>query len=228
MPDFGQSIATQSAKAFRAALAFSRDGDGLAAELAAELATCAVDRSLLGIIGILERARAETNVAGWIRAGGLVPDLADPDGWWTADDASADSDNAAPAPAGKKVKRSKKAKLRKTMTAGGLHALVFPDAPTEPAPYQPTAAELSPTATPPVPWYTSPAHADFWTRRGVDALLEMGIALDFAMAVDFLPPTRDEIDAARAKREEKRQVDADAAVALEGENGGPVAGTRRP
>jgi hypothetical protein len=236
VPDFGQALATSSAKGYRAALSLAYDGlERMQPEIRAELGPASVvDRSLLGIVGILERARGETNVAAWIRSGGLVPDLSDPAGWWT-EESQATTTTTIGGPAAAEVeagavangpstttsrtttaataKRIKKSKLRKTLGVDALEALVSPsrpssmDAPSEeeepPPAYQPTLAELDPTAQPPVPWYASPLHAAFWTDRGIVALRSLGIPLDFGMAVDFLPPTRAEIEAGRAERAER-------------------------
>lgn len=234
VPDFGQSIATDSAKAYRAALALALEGGdeaGLEPELRADLGRFVIDQSLLGIIGILERARGEANVAAWIRAGGLVPDLDDQAGWWlneaeanvVIDDGRSSAESQAVSGDVDLPKRPvvKKSKLRKTLAIDDLKELIFQRVPTAgpvttladiqsprpppPPPYQPTPAELSPTAQPPVPWYASPMHARFWTARGVAVLEQLGIPLEFGMAVDFLPPTQAELEALRQKRERREQ-----------------------
>lgn len=215
IPDFGQSLAFDSARAYRAALAFKKHGDNMSAELAEELGAHLIDRSLLGVIGILERASAETNVASWIREGGLVPDLSDANGWWNET-----SPDSIPFPGGSKPsgKKMKKSKLRSMLSSTDLSSLIFPPNP-DPADSQPTQAQLLPTANPPIPWYSSPAHLSFWTQQGVDALLEMGIELDFSMTIDFLPPTKEEVEVNRAKRQaalEKEQAEASVAAKKEG------------
>lgn len=214
IPDFGQSLAFDSARAYRAALAFKKDGDNMSAELSEELGTYVVDRSLLGVIGILERARAESNVTSWIRKGGLVPNLSDANGWWNDTSPDSTPPSGGSKPSGKKMKKSK---LRNMLSSTELSSLIFPPTP-DTADLQPTQAQLLPTANPPIPWYASPAHLSFWIQQGVDALLEMGIELDFSMTIDFLPPTKEEVEVNRAKRQaalEKEQAEAGVAAAEE-------------
>jgi len=166
-------------------------------ELVKEVKSVGVDRSLLAVVGILERARGEESLIGWVRSGGLVPDLNDPNGWWINKKESEASAPAAP-PTAKKPGRIKPKKAKKAELDAINLAFIFPpSSPSSSSAITTTTnpASSSTTTTPANPplevssataWYSSPPHVDFWIRQGVSVLSGMGVDLSHGVDLGFL------------------------------------------
>lgn len=177
--------------------------------------TFELDRSLLGVVGILERARGEESLVGWVHSGGLVPDLDDPEGWAAQVSAEESEEKPSSVAANDKKKKVHKKKARRAAErAGPTLSLSSPLPPTSSSS---SSLSSSPTNEPPItpltPWYTSPRHLAFWTARGVAELERRGIAVEHSMDLTFLDqlgfgrPRSEQEDRKRAEAKERRRTE---------------------
>ncbi|CED85217.1 TFIIF-interacting CTD phosphatase, including NLI-interacting factor (involved in RNA polymerase II regulation) [Phaffia rhodozyma] len=209
VPDYDGRLSTQSARAFKRASAAAQPkkkkrknkrtvteastDDGEEEILDEDMA---VDRTLLAVVGILERARGEESMVAWLRTGGLVPDLTDPNGWWVP---ARSLDNE------KGDHGSMKGEDKDYLN------LVYPIQRREPVITIPRS-DLLPSessSTPNIPWFKSPDHLDFWTRRGIETLRSMDIDMVHGMDLSFIPRTDEEIAAAKIKKLAKAERQAE-------------------
>lgn len=267
VPDYDSVLSTASAKFYRAAeeaknapppapvvpnpdeISLDDDDDDVepstlptpAKELVKEVESVGVDRSLLAVVGILERARGEESLVGWVRSGGLIPDLDDPKGWWldVDDGPSASASTSTSTSVKSNTKKNPRPKIKKSKKnrddASNL-SLIFPPSSSSTATITSSigsATSLKVSAA--TPWYSSPPHVEFWVRRGVDVLEGMKIDLSHGLDLSFLdsmpgegrgrrggskPPTSSPAEGREARRGSRPPVEA-----VEGTGGGRGGGS---
>lgn len=125
------------------------------------------DRTLLAVIGILERAAGEDNLAGWIGARNLTPDQTSPEGrWWEGQDGSS-------------------VNLPSEMTKA---VPISPFIGTKPHKKKLARAAQAPPLPPPQvkAWHEMPSIVDFWSLRGAETLKKMMIGIDHGMDTSFI------------------------------------------
>lgn len=126
------------------------------------------DAIMLAVVGILAEMSDVTNVQAWLAAGGLMPDVRHA---FTEQDAQAGWEALIRADLGLSQSSFRRQKLPSVNPQ--MHKL--------PATNHRTP-QVFPSHVSFIPWYQSPPHLLYWLRRGLIALDERGISVDFGQA----------------------------------------------
>lgn len=133
------------------------------------------DVILLGVVGILSELSDVQNVPAWFAAGGLMPNIHHT---FTEVEANNGWENMVRSDLGMNDQG-----VRKLPRVEALQHLMNPSDHRVP-PILPSSPDY-------LQWYQSPAHVLYWIRRGLIALDERGVAVDFGEAVNGGAPVRD-------------------------------------
>ena len=137
------------------------------------------DQTLLAVVGILDTIKAESNVAGWIRAGKLSGGGLGGDGdEVTFHDSRevGDQDEDDPPP-GSKRKRNDKTDVISSVPPGNSSPPLTPSGSSSPPPQTTLDSEHPQTM-----WFEDPAVLEYWAAQGRKALEDLGIEIHAGIA----------------------------------------------
>ncbi|KAI5981509.1 hypothetical protein EDC04DRAFT_2916490 [Pisolithus marmoratus] len=165
----------------RSQIEYRRHGALENEQVAGQAHTEPVDATLLAVVGILDEIKRQTNVAGWIRAGGL---------WGrgnishaTTSPSAASSRLSNQEQPTESAKRRKKKKRRLELAGREQATVVDGDDTTGNDAY--TTSELVTPDKELVPsslWFQDPPTVAYWVARGRRALHELGIAVEHGVS----------------------------------------------